>query len=119
MLKLLKFNIVTFEVRHLHLQLPVNFTAFCRNEKKYNQTNTQTALMVGYRVQPYIKYFKKKNTLQQLEALHLGSPDNAYTILLMDMILKLILGVTESLVKVVVTIRVVQAICSWALSQKN
>lgn len=47
--------------------------------------------MAGYRVQPYIKSFKKyNNTLQQLEALHLGSPDNASTIPLMDMILKLI-----------------------------
>lgn len=40
-----------------------------------------------------------------MEALYLGFPDNASTILLMDLILKLILGVTESLVKNVVTTR--------------
>lgn len=61
--------------------------------------------MTGYRVQPHIKSFLKEITLQQLEALYLGFPDNASIILLMAMILKLILGVTESLVKNVVTIR--------------
>lgn len=62
--------------------------------------------MTGYKVQPYIKSFLKNITLQQLESLHLGSPDNASTILLMDMILRLILDVTESLIKNVVTIRI-------------
>lgn len=62
--------------------------------------------MTGYKVQPYIKSFLNNITLQQLETLHLGSPDNASTILLMDMILRLILDVTESLIKNVVTIRI-------------
>lgn len=62
--------------------------------------------MTGYKVQPYIKSFLKNITLQQLESLYLGSPDNAFTILLMDMILRLILDVTESLIKNVVTIRI-------------
>lgn len=61
--------------------------------------------MTSYEVQLYIKSFLKNISLQQLESLHLGSPDNAYTILLMDMILRLILDVTESLIKNVVTIR--------------
>lgn len=87
-------------------QLPVNFTIFSRN-KKYTtiKIHNLTALMTGYRVQPHIKSFLKEITLQQLEALYLGFPDNASIILLMAMILKLILGVTESLVKNVVTIR--------------
>lgn len=87
-------------------QLPVNFTVFSRN-KKYTtiKIHNLTALMTGYRVQPHIKSFLKEITLQQLEALYLGFPDNASIILLMAMILKLVLGVTESLVKNVVTIR--------------
>lgn len=62
--------------------------------------------MTGYKVQLYIKSFLKNITLQQLESLHLGFPDNAFTILLMDMILRLILDVTESLIKNVVTIKI-------------
>lgn len=62
--------------------------------------------MTGYKAQPYIKSFLRNITLQQLESLSLGSPDNAATILLIDMILRLILDVTESLIKNVVTIRI-------------
>lgn len=62
--------------------------------------------MTGYKVQLYIKSFLKNITLQQLESLHLGFQDNAFTILLMDMILRLILDVTESLIKNVVTIKI-------------
>lgn len=61
--------------------------------------------MTAYKVQLYIKSFLKNISLQQLESLHLGSPDNASRILLMDMILRLILHVTESLIKNVVAIR--------------
>lgn len=86
-------------------QLPVNLTALCRNKNYTNtQLHNQAAPMTGYKVQPYIKSFFKNITLQQLQSLHLGSPDNGSTILLMDMILRLILDVTESLIKNVVTI---------------
>lgn len=62
--------------------------------------------MTGNKVQLCITSFLKNMTLQQLESLHLGSPDNASLILLMDMILRLILDLTESLIKNVVTIRI-------------
>lgn len=63
--------------------------------------------MTGQSSAIYLKktLFLKEITIQQLEALYLGFPDNASTILLMAMILKLILVVTKSLVENVVTIR--------------
>lgn len=60
---------------------------------------------MDYSIKAYISSFLNSITLQQLEALHLGHPDNASTILLMEMILNLILGVTESVVKHVMTMK--------------